>query len=1126
MFSCQVHTQKCAYKVRIGAICALVCALGLLVPQSVLYAQFAYPFQHLTASDGLSHSTVEAIAQDELGFIWLATQDGLNRFDGYQVDIFRPLADDPNSLSSHRLTDLLVDNLGHIWVGTRDAGLDRLNPQTNQFRHFGHNPQALSSISSNKISALTLGVDGSIWVGTLDAGLNRLNPNSGLVTRFRNDPMQPESLSDDEITALMTGYDGSIWIGTAKGGINKLDPSTGEITRYQKEEGNPLGLSDNYVLALYEAPDRSLWVSTPKGLSRMQKRGAFDHYQATQNAHHKFGSGHITDMLQSVDGRFWYGVEGGGLHQLDIDEGTVSHVMERRNGRDGLNESSINCLFFDRFGILWVGSDGQGVSWFDVNRGQISLYNNDITRPITLGVAQVGSVIEDREGSVWVGTMGGGVSRFRHGTSNIEHFVHKAYDSSSISDMFATALFEDAAGTIWVGTKNGGLNRYHPQSGRFTRYRHNPNDPSSISHNTVTVMLDAPNGKLWVGTEAGLNLFDPQQGTFVRYLHDPDDGQSISGDHIVSMVGTTQGIWVGTYNSGLNYIDYTSSTIYRYGHELDDQDGMISNSILSLYLEEGASRMLWIGTDIGLQHYNPVTETFTTYSTENSNLPNNYVKGIVRDQGGFLWLSTNRGLARYDPKDKLFEAYGTEWQIQSADYEIGVAHSGRSGMLYFGGINGLNMFQYDALQENSVQPTVILRDLKLFDRSILRSSPNESANLITYAKNVALPHEASVITFEFAGLHYTYPENNEYAYKLVGFDSGWRRAGSERKATYTNLEPGEYMFQVISANSDGVWNEEGAVLQLTVRPPWYRAWWANLLYLFFFLVAAVLLVRLQIYLTRRKLELKYNQQELKRERKTNERLRELDRLKSAFLSNMSHEIRTPLTAVIGFASLLKDDFSEENKELVPLILKGGNRLLRTINSVLDLAQLESGKFYLNKQPMNLIEFVTDSVDFFRPQANKKGLGMHLILPKATLIEVELDRDILERILSNLIGNAIKFTESGQVTVGVRGINDEVRIWVKDTGVGISKSFLPYIFDKFRQESTGEARHFEGSGLGLSICKHLTELMGGAIAVESEKGKGTYFMLRFPARVTVEYDRNTRPPRPSTGSRMLSEQMSQ
>ncbi len=1051
-------------------------------------------FERLTIEQGLSQNSAAAILQDRQGFMWFGTLDGLNKYDGYEFTIYKPNPDDPTSISDKFITALYEDKEGFLWIGTDGRGLNRMDPTTREFFHYYSDPADPHTLSSDTITAIYEDKAGALWIGTY-FGLNKFDRETQTFTRYLPNPNRSGSLSHEVVSAIQEDAAGTLWVGTFSG-LNRFDPKTETFTVDRHDPNKAGSLSSDIISTLYL--DRA--------------------------------------------GTFWIGTREGGLNKFNPDSGNFTAYLHQPSNPSSLSDNTVRCIYEDSTGNLWVGTQIGGLNNFDRSTERFTIYRHEPGNPTSLSSDVVLAVYQDRSGVLWIGTQSGGISKVNPKARVFTLLQHNPADTNSLSSDIIWSIYEDRQGKLWIGTNNG-LNRYDPVSETFKLYQHDPANPQSLSHNVVVATVEDASGRLWFATDGGLNRFDPATGTFYTYLHDPADPHSLDGNTVGDLhvdrkgnlwVGTMTGlnlfqpetdnfrvyqpnpadpgglpgagiwaiyedqegiIWLGTGGSGLSKFDSETGRFTTYSHDSNNPNSISDNIVLAIY--EAPSGELWVGTfGGGLNKFDRATETFTAY-TERDGLPNNTVYGILADESGSLWLSTIGGLSRFNPITQTFRNYDGNDGLQSKEFSVRAYHQNKQGVMFFGGVNGLNIFDPAQLQDNVTPPPLALAHIQGLNQVIKPEQVPGDLPVIN------LSYQDYVISFEFAALDYTNPARNLYMYKLDGFDRDWVEAGTRRFATYTNLDGGEYVFRVKGSNSDGIWNAEGLAIQLYVQSPPWQTWWAYTLY---GLIAALGVFSYVRYRTNTQAK------ELERQRWLNERLRQIDRLKDEFLAHTSHELRTPLNGIIGLTESLVDGatgpLGAETLANLQMVIASGRRLLSLVNNVLDFARLKHRDLILHVRPVDIYTLTEVVLTLSRPLIGSKQVELYNHIDPNTPA-VEADENRIQQVMYNLIGNAVKYTEMGCIEVSARVVPDPsslpaaettsklLAITVSDTGIGIPPDKIDVIFESFEQVDDPSGQIYAGTGLGLAITRQLVNLHGGEIWVESTLSRGSSFTFTLP-----------------------------
>ncbi len=804
-------------------------------------------FEQISIEQGLSQSIVYCILQDQRGFLWFGTEDGLNKYDGYNFTILRRDPYNPNSLSYNEIRALCEDHTGIIWIGTFFGGLNRYDPTTGEVMTYRNIPGDYTSLSHNNVRVIyetRHGRDSELWIGTL-GGLHRWDRRTNTFLRFQHEAHNPASLSHDAVNAIFEDRNGGLWIGT-NDGLNKFVQSdkgaAAYFEHYHHDPADAGSLGNSAVTAIYEDRSGVLWVGTAGGLHKLVSSRApaappvFVRYQHDPRNPHSLSHDEVSCIFEdsAAHGMLWVGTNGGGLNLLDRTQNTFTRFQNDPHDPASISSDQVNAICEDRSGIIWLGTYGGGANKVVNRQKPFALYQPNPNNPNSLPQEIVWAFYEDAAGILWIGTHGGGLTRFDRAKNIYKHYRHDPHNPGSLSHNIVRLIYPARSdpNVLWIGTHGGGLNRFDLKTEKFTHYLHNSADPASLSHNELRSIYEDFAGVLWIGTNGGgLNKLVSGAGEksspkFIHYRYDPNNPGSLSNDFVRVIYEDPQEagriLWIATQGGGLNKFDRRTETFTHYRADAGSPNSLNNDYILTLHADR--TGILWLGTwGGGLNKFDRDKGVLAHYTTREG-LPNNEIYGILEDDGGNFWISSNRGLSRFNPETEVFKNYSVEDGLQSNEFNGGAFFKSKSGEMFFGGIHGFNAFHPQNIKDNPHVPPVVITGFFKFNKEV-RLTPS-----ITAAKQVELSHKDYVFSFEFAALDFTAPLKNQYAYKMEGLDQDWIYTDAKKRfATYTTLPPGAYTFRVKGSNNDGLWNEEGASLAVAIHPPlWKTAWFRAL----------------------------------------------------------------------------------------------------------------------------------------------------------------------------------------------------------------------------------------------------------------------------------------------------------
>ncbi len=1133
-----------------------ICVLLLFQPIH-LFPQQHFKFEHLTTADGLPTNSNTHTFQDHLGFLWFANWYGLVRYDGYQFKIYQPDSANPYSISGRRIERTNEDSEGNLWISTRYKGINKYDRKTGQFFHYTHDPQDSTSLSSNEIFICYLDRSDLLWIVHRNGLLDKLDTKTGIITRCRHNPNEPSTISHNYVTkwrishlnliALHEDIKGDIWIGTRGGGLDRYDKNTDSFISYQHDPNDPNSISSDTVTCIYEDNENNLWIATwGGGLNRyLRETNTFVHYRHNSKDENTMTNDYCSHIFEDQSNNLWLSVRNG-LDLFNTKKNTFIHYKHHPENPYSLSRELFAIpLYEDNSGLIWflIGEHNRSLSTFDVfdpQKGKFFHYKEDLNNPQGLRGMFLNSLCKDHSGNVWICTDYRGINKLNPLRQNIKHFHHEPKNTNSLCHNTSYAILESTSqpDIIWIGTNNG-LNKYNQRSAMFTQVKHHPDNSNSLVNDNIYSVYEDRFGLLWIATAGGLSCYNPQKNQFKNYMHNPDDSSSLGTSTLWTICEDHLGtLWLGSIDRGLIRYQRENDSFTNYIHNPADSQSITPEQVWCIY--EDREGNLWIGTENGLNKFNRSNQTFTRYLTDKAifvihedkhnnfwlacervglclfnrqtdeatfydqkqGLCNNKINSIVEDDDGFLWLATEGGVSKFNPKTKEFTNFFEEHGFPTQLFNVNGTKL-KNGQIWLTTIdNGIVGFYPDQIKINTIPPKIVLTDIKLFNESLKVGSDLPLKQDISITKEITFAHWQNDITIECTALHFSCPEKNQYAFWLENYDKDWYYTGTNRFASYTNLDPGEYIFHAKGSNCDNVWNEDGVSLRIIILPPWWRTFWAYGLYVL--IISSIVFVIWQNQLRRIHLR-----NELKMKQFEAQKLQEIDHIKSRFFANISHEFRTPLTLILGpIEKLLSEITNPKWKNQLQITMHNSQQLLRLINQLLDFSKLEAGRMLLRAKEDDIIPLIKGIVFSFMSLAERKRITLTFQTEQDSIL-VFIDQDKVEKILSNLLSNAFKFTSEGEmITVQVSkkfgrkgewlfapAAEEMVEIKIIDTGIGMAPEHLDHIFDRYYQvdDKGGEA----GTGIGLALTKELIDLHHGKITVQSELGKGSTFIIYLP-----------------------------
>ncbi len=1172
-------------------------------------------FHNMSIEHGLSQSLVSSMVEDDKGFLWFATQEGLNRYDGYEFKKYYAGTGDKHLLKNWT-SYLYKDQAGQIWIYYQGGGIDRLDPRTETFYKYSNRPLGeegnISSVDFRVPHMVEYGVfyednEGILWIGTSN-GVNRYNRETDRFETLMYESDSKDTPNNNSIVTVKGDNKGNLWIGTYNG-LFRYNKQNKTYKHFLPEPGNPNALQDSVVTYIHVSDSNVVWVGTQhNGIYIIENAYSEDYQisnQLTQTSSSNFDPV-VYNIFKTSKGSLYVGTING-LYYYENDKAVsegllipvtrevrinmivedykgfiwaisrnddrifrigpdsphnVDVVLPKPSDKYGYGGQSIISLDLSKTGLLWLGTEKGGIYKVDIYAKEFRRITGNQNESIHLSNPEVYSIYEDEDKNLYVGThdqlniinLNNGDTDKYGGPYRTIAGVNYEYSNKLAAGLIGT-IVPDETGKIWMGAFDYKVSLFDPESKVFLNFHHNDTDPGAFRIWSIRdILVSSDNVAYFGGTNNGLAKLLPDGKSFMHYPVKTTDNTGTSDSWINTMIEDSRGdIWVGTLSRGLNKFDPASETFEYFFHDPGDPTSINDNNIRCILEPQiFGDEILWVGTDRGLNMFDRKNRVFYNFQDKND-LLTAIVLGILEDNKGRLWLSTNRGIVYYDPITETSRTFTEADGLLDTEFNEGAYFKNKDGILYFGGPSGITYFHPDDIDLNPYQSEVVVTNLNIFNEPV-NSGDTINKNFIlttsiSYVDEVILSHKEKIFSLEFSSLHMVSPGKIRYKYKLEGFEDSWNEVdASQRIASYTNIPHGEYIFKLLSSNSDGVWSNSPLELKVRILPPFWKTKWFLILFSLTLLLLIYLFIQIRLKVLREQKEelqkkvekrtrqlsdaneqlknkqdeivsqsekISYQNEDLSKKNQLlenqkkeiqviSEKLHESDQMKLRFFTNISHEFKTPLTLIMGPTEKLleQDDYSNSGaiKENLRLMHKNEKRLFRLINQLLEIRRIETSNLSLSTQRADIIWFAFEIFELFRPFSRSRDIEFQFN-PDMESCQMLFDGDKIEKILYNLLSNAFKYAPvGGRVSLTILTQSekkDMLVIKVSDNGPGIPEKHLEHIFDRFYQISKKSDSAQISSGIGLSLCRDLVKAHKGEIEVMSSSERGTTFSITIP-----------------------------
>lgn len=1046
----------------------------------------SHSVKKLGIEQGLSNNYVVSITQDKQGFLWFATEEGLNKFDGTRFITYykNDLPHNNQGITGNELNRVYADSKRPIiWIATQRDGLNAYNYDEQTFTAYQHNPENPHSLITNDVTDISPSTqnDDGLWVSTYYRGIEYLNINNGQFTHYNRSTVP--SLPSNQTWTVLDGGDNNLYIGHVGSGFSIFSLKDKSVKNFQNETGNPTSLPGNDVFCIIKDANGNIWLGTNNGLALYNAANDnFITFRNNKNDKYATLCSRILSIRQLKDNRLWIASELNGIAILNLKQGmflspeelSIEYIQEGDDSRS-LSNASARCIFQDSFDNIWIGTWGGGINFIS---SKPPLFTTLSYSPIpnnenSLNNKVASSLCMDRQGRIWIGTDGGGINVFE-GEKRIA--IYKK-ESGDIPSNFILASLQDSKGNLWFGSYQGGISYYDSRNKRFRSI-----SLMGQSNLDVRTIYEDAQHNIWVGYSGGIVVLNPLTMKIIQHYN--TDNSELHSDFIRSIAQDEKGrFWIGTFGDGLGIYTPNLQKIKTF----TQRDGFCSNTINQIIQDK--QKRMWIGTGKGLVCFLSTDElNYKTYQRKDG-LINTNICAITEDKKGNIWFSNNKGISCYVTNKGCFYNYDHSDDVPAGSFSSSCVTQSKNGQIYFGSINGVCCFNPDITMNEQPAPAAVVTEMKILGR-LSNLENNDMIINLSKGQNVELSHAQNSFGLTFNVQNYSLVNQVEYVYMLKGLENSWYTVNENNSVTFRNIPPGKYEFLIKARIHNQKWPEEATSLTIRINPPLWLTWWAKLIYI----LVSISITYLILHAYKKKLDL---ESLYTLEKKNHEQEQELNQERLRFYTNITHELRTPLTLILGPLEDMQKEASLPAKQAQKLsvIHQSALRLLNLINQILEFRKTETQNKKLCVSKGNIAPLIYEIGLKYKELNQNTKIDFRIQIEKEEMF-LFFDKEIITIVLDNLISNAIKYTEQGCVTLSLhQTMRNEVaytEIKVSDTGYGISAEALPHIFDRYYQESS--KHQASGTGIGLALVKNLVTLHEGEIRAESIQNEGSTFYI--------------------------------